>query len=111
MPYKDADRRREYDKAYKRQQRAAGLTKKRLDTRLTSAEIKTAQDIGDLYNEVVETVRYADSTSLSLEAKLQITLRAVEIGMRVIEITSHEQRIAALEEIIHGQTGTKNQQA
>ncbi len=111
MPYKDPNQRRAYDKAYKQRQRAEGLTKKRLDMRLTSTEIKTAEDIGGLYNEVVDTVRNADSASLSLEAKLRITLRAVEIGMRVIEITNHEQRIAALEEHIYEQTGAKDQQA
>ncbi len=111
MPYKDIKRRREYDKAYKQQQLAKGLTKKRLDTRLTGVEIETADDVRDLYNEVVTAVRSADSVSLGLEAKLRITLRAVEIGMRVIEITNHEQRIAALEEQLHEQTRTENQQA
>jgi hypothetical protein len=42
--------------------------------------------------------RTADGSSLALEAKLRIKLRAVEIGLRVIELTNHEQRIAALEE-------------
>jgi hypothetical protein len=66
--------------------------------RLTALEIKNAEDLSDLYNEVVEEARNADGSSLQLEAKLRIKLRAVEIGLRVIEITSHEQRIAALEE-------------
>jgi hypothetical protein len=66
--------------------------------RLTALEIKNAEDLSDLYNEVVAEVRSADDSSLQLEAKLRIKLRAVEIGLRVIEITSHEQRIAALEE-------------
>ncbi len=34
MPYANAERRREYNKAYKRMQRAQGLTKKSIDTRL-----------------------------------------------------------------------------
>ena len=46
-------------------------------------------------------MRNADSSSLELEPKLRIKLRAVEIGLRVIEITDHEQRIAALEEQSH----------
>jgi hypothetical protein len=66
--------------------------------RLTALEIKNAEDLSGLFNEVVEEVRSADNSSLQLEAKLRIKLRAVEIGLRVIEITSHEQRIAALEE-------------
>ncbi len=103
MPYRDPQQRREYDKTYKQRKRAAGLTKKRLDTRLTGAEVRTTEDIQSLYNEVVDAVRNADDTSLSLEAKLRIALRAVEIGMRVTEVTNHEQRIAALEERSHEQ--------
>ncbi len=103
MPYKNIQQRRQYDKAYKQRQRAAGLTKKRLDMCLTDGEIKTAEDLSALFNEAVAEVRTADSTSLGLEAKLRITLRAVEIGMRVVEITNHEQRIAALEERLNEQ--------
>ena len=96
MPYADPERRREYNKAYKRRQRAEGLTKKSIDTRLTAPEIKTAEDVRGLFNEAVTEVRNAGS-SLELEAKLRIKLRAVEIGLRVIDITNHEQQIAALE--------------
>jgi len=98
MPYANAERRREYNKAYKRMQRAQGLTKKSIDTRLTPVKLKTAEDLRGLVNEVVEEARNANDSSLTLEAKLRIKLRAIEIGLRVIEITHHEQRIAALEE-------------
>ena len=98
MPYADPERRRKYNKAYKRMQRAQGLTKKSIDTRLTALEIKTAEDLRGLFNEVVDEARNADGASLELATKLRIKLRAVEIGLRVIEITNHEQRIAALEE-------------
>ncbi len=85
--YKDPTRRREYDEAYKQKQRATGLTKKGIDTRLTAIEIKTAEDLPDLSNEVVAEVQNADSSSFELEPKLRIKLRAVEIGLRVIEIS------------------------
>jgi hypothetical protein len=98
MPYANAERRREYNKAYKRMQRAQGLTKKSIDTRLTPLTLKTAEDLRGLVNEVVEEARNADASSLTLEAKLRIKLRAIEIGLRVIEIRNHEGRIAALEE-------------
>jgi uncharacterized coiled-coil protein SlyX len=98
MPYADPERQRAYNKAYKRMQRAHGLTKKSIDTRLTDLEIKSAEDLRGLFNEVVTTTRNADSSSLELKAKLRIMLRNVEIGLRVIGITNHEQRIAALEE-------------
>jgi hypothetical protein len=98
MPYADPERRREYNKAYKRRQRAEGLTKKSIDARLTLAEIETADDVSGLYNEAVAEIRNANESTLKLEAKLRIKLRAVEIGLRVIEVTNHERRIAALEE-------------
>lgn len=98
MPYADPERRREYDAERKRRQRAQGWTKKRVDTRLTPAAIETTKDIHGLFNEAVEEVRTADGSALGLEARLRIKLRAVEIGLRVIEATNHEQRIAALEE-------------
>jgi len=98
MPYADPERQRAYNKAYKQRQRAQGLTKKRIDKRLTDLEINTAEDLRGLYNEAVSEVRNADDSSLELETKLRIKLRAVEIGLRVIEITNHEQRIATLEE-------------
>ncbi len=97
-PYADPQRRREYDKERKQRQRSEGRTKKGVDTRLTALEIKNARDLCALISEVVTEARNADGSSLELEAKLRIKLRAVEIGLRVIEITNHEQRIAALEE-------------
>jgi len=108
MPYKDPEKRREYDKAYKQKQRAEGLTKKGLDTRLTETEVETAEDLRDLLNEVVAETRDADSASLGLETKLRIKLRAVEIGLRVIEITDHERRIATLEEHVNESTPVEN---
>ncbi len=104
MPYKDPKRRREYDKAYKRKQRGEGLTKKGIDTRLTAVDIKTAEDLRALFNEVIAEIRNADNSMLELEPRLRIKLRAVEIGLRVIEITDHEKRIAALEGQSHEQT-------
>ena len=101
MPYKDPEQRRAYDAARKRRQRAQGWPKKRADIRLTALELKTAEDCCGLINEVVGEARTADGSSLGLEAKLRIKLRAVEIGLRVIEITNHERRIAALEELAH----------
>jgi hypothetical protein len=98
MPYADPQRRREYDAERKRRQRAQGLTKKGKDVRLTPAAIEMTNDIHGLFNEVVTEVRTADGSALGLEAKLRIKLRAVEIGLRVVELTNHDQRIAALEE-------------
>jgi hypothetical protein len=98
MPYKDPEQRREYDAAYKRRQRAEGQTKKRTDNRLTRPGIEITNHVCNLYKEIVAETQNADASSLTLEAKLRIKLRAVEIGLRLIEATNHEQRISALEE-------------
>jgi len=65
---------------------------------LTPAAIEMTEAVHGLFDEAVEEVRNADGSALGLEAKLRIKLRAVEIGLRLIEITNHEQRLAALEE-------------
>ncbi len=98
MPYADPARRRAYDAARKRRQQVSGWTKKRLDTRPTALQIETARDVCDLFNEAMAEVRTTNNSSLQPEAKLRIKLRAVELGLRVVEITNHERRIAALEE-------------
>jgi len=98
MPYKDRQRRRQYDADYKRKLRAQGWTKKRIDKCLTAAEIAITKNVHNLFNEIVAETQNANDSSLTLEAKLRIKLRAVEIGLRLIEATNHEQRIAALEE-------------
>jgi hypothetical protein len=108
MPYKDETQRREYDAAYKRKRRSQSWTKKGLDKRLTDVQVETALDLRDLLNEVVAETRDADIASLGLETKLRIKLRAVEIGLRVIEITDHERRIAMLEEHVDESTPVEN---
>ncbi|MFZ1021404.1 MAG: hypothetical protein WCE82_08080 [Halobacteriota archaeon] len=65
MPYSDAARRRAYDAAYKRRRRNEGWTKKRMDTRLTPAEIETAHDLRGLLKVVAE-VQNADDSRCSL---------------------------------------------
>ena len=98
MPYKDLEQRREYDAAYKRRQRAQGWTKKGIDRRLTPPEIEIPKTSAIYSTEIVADAQNADDSSLTLEAKLRIKLRAVEIGLRFIETTNLAQRIAALEE-------------
>jgi len=50
---------------------------------------------------VIAEVRNADDSSLGHEAKLRIKLRAVEIGMRVVELSNLAQRLAAVEEKVN----------
>ena len=78
MPYSDPARRRAHDAVYKRRRRTEGWTKKRIDTRLTPAEIETAHNLRGLFNEVIAEVQNADDSSLQLEAKLKIKLWAVD---------------------------------
>ncbi len=102
MPYADATRRREYDKAYKQKRRSQGLTKKRVDNRLTEARFATAEDFRGKLDEIWAETR--DVASLKPETRLRIQLRVVEVGLRLIETTDYERRIAALEEHENGST-------
>ncbi len=97
MPYTNLEQRREYDKRYKQKQRAQGWTKKRFDT-CPTPPTEITEGVCDLFNEIVTETQNADESSLKLETKLRIKLRAVEIGLRLIETTNLAQRIAVLEE-------------
>ena len=68
-----------------------GQKKKRIDKRLTPAQVKMP-DLRSLFNEVLVEVQDADDSSLKLEAKLRIKLRAIEIGLRVFSCRSPEQQ-------------------
>ncbi len=98
MPFKDSAQRRDYDKAYKRKQRARGWTEKGLDTRLTEAQFETAEDLRRMLREVWTEARDADDASLKPETRLRIQLRVIEVGLRLVETTDLVRRIAALEE-------------
>lgn len=100
MPYSNIEQRREYDKAYKRKQRAQSLTKKGLDNRLAEARSVNAENFGGKLNEIWVDAR--DDASLKPETRLRIQLRVVEVGLRLIETTDYERRIAALEEYENG---------
>jgi hypothetical protein len=102
MPYRDAQRRREYDKDYKRRQRARGWTEKRLDTCLTEGKFETPDDIHAMLSQIWADTNDAKSASLKSETRLRIQLRVVEVAMRLIESTDQERRITALEERANG---------
>lgn len=71
MPFKDRDRRRAYDKAYKRRSRTRGRTEKGLDTRLTEAERVTAEDLRGMLHEIWAEARNA-AALLKFSEKIQI---------------------------------------
>jgi hypothetical protein len=67
MPYTDLEQRREYDKRYKRRQRAQGWTEKRFDTCLTAPATEITEGVCDLFNEIVtETQNASSATTLKL---------------------------------------------
>jgi len=67
MAFRNIERRREYDREYKRKHRARGLTEKGLDNRLTEASFETAEDLHGMLNEIWAETRDADSASLKPE--------------------------------------------
>ena len=101
MPYKDAQRRREYDKTYKRTQRARSWTEKGLDNCLTDGKFEIAEEFRGKLNHIWAGTHDA---SLKPETRLRIQLRVVEVGLRLIETADWERRITALEERENGST-------
>ena len=93
MPFKDPVKRREYQRNYNNKRR--GGLPKNLVTRTT--RIETAHDVSDLPNRVVDTIEM-EGDALELEAWGRILLRAVDVGLKIVEVTDIEKRLIALEE-------------
>ncbi|MGD0717562.1 MAG: hypothetical protein ABR979_05820 [Halobacteriota archaeon] len=104
MAYKDLQRRRDYDKAYKRRQRAQSWTRKGLDKCLTERKFETVEDFRGKLNQIWAETCDAKNASLKPETRLRIQLRVVEVGLRLIETADCERRITALEERENGST-------
>ncbi len=104
MPYANAHRRREYDKDYKRRQRARGWTEKRLDKCLTEGKFETPDDIHAMLSQIWADTNDVKNASLKPETRLRIQLRVVEVSLRLIESTDCERRITALEGRANGST-------
>ncbi len=101
MPYRDLQQRREYDKTYKRRQRARGWTEKRLDKCPTEGKFENSDDFRSKLDQIWAGT---EDASLKPETRLRIQLRIVEVGLRLIESTDSERRITALEERANGST-------
>jgi ABC-type amino acid transport substrate-binding protein len=92
MPYKDPERKRQYQREYNRKRRG-GLSKNAASRETC---IKTAEDLRLLLEDVVETVRKLRD-ELELDAWARILLKAIDVGIKIIEVTDIEQRLTALE--------------
>lgn len=95
MPYKDPEKRREYQRQYQKEynkKRRGGLIKNLANPQT----LETAEDLRELLQHVV-TVVSTSQGDLELEAWARILLKAVEVGIKIVEITDLEERLRALE--------------
>lgn len=96
MAYKDQEKRREYDRNYKRQRRAVGLTVCQTSN-LEPVRIKTAQDVLKLLEETLNEVRSTDGDAL---IKARCIGFLASVTLKAVETANLEGRIEALEETL-----------
>lgn len=92
MPYKDVKKQRQYQREYNKKRR--GGINKNIATAQT--RIETAEDLRLLLQNVVDVISNSKD-ELELEAWARILLKAVEVGLKLVEVTDLEKRLTALE--------------
>lgn len=96
MPYSDVDKRREYDRNYKRQQRA-GLTASPTSNLEEPMRIKTAQDVLVLLEETLNEVRITKADTL---IKARCIGFLASVTLKAVETAEIENRVQALEHVL-----------
>lgn len=99
MPYKDPEKRKAYDREYKRVQRAGESNPSQALVPL-SFRLKTAQDILSLLENQINAV-HQDKTAGTLEKARTIGYLA-SITLKAVEISDMAARIEALESVLKG---------
>lgn len=98
MPYADADKAREYQREYRRLQRAGTTPSTPLTTLPADFRLRKASDVLRLLEEQVEAVR-ADTSAGALEKARAVGYLA-SISLRAIEAGDLEARLEALEAVL-----------
>ena len=96
MPYVNPDKRREYDRNYKRQQRA-GLTTGPTSSPEEPIRIKTAQDVLVLLEETLNEVRATKADTL---IKARCIGFLASVTLKAVETAEIENRVQALEQVL-----------
>jgi len=99
MPYKDRDKRREYNRAYNRLYRA-GLTKKQTEQPRTlindeTTRLESAKDYLMLINSVITEVR--GDTTISTIQMARTVGYLVGVGLKALEFGTLEERLSVIE--------------
>lgn len=98
MAYKDPEKRRAYNRQYKRAQRAGELGQTRSQTLPLDLRIQTAQDVLDMLNQQVNAV-LSDPEVATLERARCITYMASSM-LKAIEQVAIIPRLEALEDVM-----------
>lgn len=75
--------------------------------RLTT--IETIEDLRCLLDEVIDRIKSATDDQLSYEVQIRLLLKAMEVGLRIVEFTDLDKRVTALELRNYGITSYQQQ--
>lgn len=81
--------------------------KKEMVNRLTT--IETIEDLRCLLDEVIDRIKSATDDQLSYEVQIRLLLKAMEVGLRIVEFTDLDKRVTALELRNYGITSYQQQ--
>ncbi len=99
MPYKDPEKRRAYQRGYKRMQRAGGQTARQPLIPLPM-RLKTARDVLALIEEQVNTVR--DEPEAGTLEKARTVGYLAGIALKAVEVADLSARVEAVERVLRG---------
>jgi hypothetical protein len=103
MPFADADRAKDYQRQYRREQRAAEGCTSPCTTLPVEQRLQTAQDVIDLLQEQVAAVR-TDRKAGTLEKARAVGYLA-SIALRAIDAGNMAARVEALEALLKHRNG------
>ena len=114
MPYKDPDKRREYEREKRRRQRAAAQivalegTKKNPCPPQASGPIRTPQDVLDVLSAQIRLVESARAETLirarTIATLANVVLKALEVGDLAARVASLENQLAETENQNHAES-------
>ena len=93
MGYKDADKQRDYQRNWARERRSKVSTNKRA-VELTW-RLETADDLKAVLETIVSEIMSADE--LDIGVKGRVVAQLLTVGVRLLEVSSIEERLEALE--------------
>ena len=106
MPYKDAERAKNYQREYRRMSRAGDCTTPSTSRLPTEFRLRTAQDVVELLAEQVDAVRNDDKAGTLEKARCVAYLAG--IALKAIEAGDVAARVKAIESVLKQRKSSRN---